>query len=247
MASNTIPLSSLKPKYTPMQIAKTGANALKKTLSTRSMSLYDPSKPARYYNNADGFITDRETIQGALDAATNAAYDAQVQEAYQALNASERQNDANTRNAISEMRRSLAGSASSGGNTGAANATALQALLGLGQSNSEATTGNIQNVQNLASERQAALRQNAADAIEAANSANASKWSVAESLYGSDQNAVGQQNYGSSQGLASLLAGMDAANQSGKESGATNLTNLKVERTTKKTKSTNKNTNINKK
>lgn len=244
MAKITVNKGDLNPKYTPLQIAKQGVNKLSGTLSNEALSLYDPSVAGGYYNSATGFITDRDEIQNALDAATNAAFDAQRQEAYQALNASERQNDANTRNAIASMRKSLAGSASSGGNVGAANATALQALLGLGQSNSEATTENIQNIQNLAAERQAALRENASTAIDTANSANTSKWGVAESLYGSDQNAAGQQNYGTGQALGSLLAGMDAANQSGKETRANVLGNLKVEQTTKKTKSTNTNKNI---
>lgn len=249
----TIRRSDLNPTYTPLGIAKKGVQTLSNTLSDENLSLYDPSKAGAYYKNAEGFITDRNEIQNALDAATNAAFDAQRQEAYQALNASERQNDANTRNAIASMRKSLAGSASSGGNVGAANATALQALLGLGQSNSQATTENIQNIQNLAAERQAALRENASTAIDTANSANASKWGVAESLYGSDQNAAGQQNYGTGQALGALLSGMDAANQSGRETYANIMGNLAVERTPKKTisrststsTSTNRNTNYN--
>ncbi len=201
------------------------------------------------------FIRDEGYIRGALQRATNAAYDVQRAQALQdALNA-EDTNYANTRNAIQEMRRNLIGSASSGANVGAANATALQALLGLGQQNTQTTTEGLRNINNISRERTAALAQNAADAIEMANDATGKMYDAATSSYASDRSYAAQ---GAAQGLGEAAGALDTAASQERQTAetnasqermnnATNATNLKIEQTTKKTESKNENINKNKK
>lgn len=195
------------------------------------------------------FIRDEDYIRGALERATNAAYDVQRAQAIQdALNA-EDTNYANTRNAISELRRNLVGSASSGANVGAANATALQALLGLGQQNTQLTTEGLRNVNNVSRERTAALAQNAADAITMANDATGKMYDAATSAYASDRSYAAQ---GAGQGLGEVAAAAEGAASQERQTSetnatqermnnATNATNLKIEQTTKKTDNTNRN------
>lgn len=137
--------------------------------------------------NPFGFITDRNVIQNALDAATNAAYDNQIREALLGLNRAEDTSYANTQNSIAELRRAMAGSASSGGNVGAAGATALQAMLGLGQQNSALVTEGLQHLQGIAGERAAALRENAMNAITQSNSARTAQATAASEKYNADQ------------------------------------------------------------
>jgi len=138
------------------------------------------------------FIRDENYIRGSLNNATNASYDVQRAQALRDAANAENTNLANTRNAISEMRKQLIGSASSGANVGAANATALQALLGLGQQNTQVTTEGLQNVNNVERERAATLAQNAVDAINQANSATNDMYGAATSAYGSDRSYAAQ-------------------------------------------------------
>lgn len=152
-------------------------------------------------NNLDAYVTDQlrndfirdeNYIRGSLNNATNASYDVQRAQALRDAVNAENTNLANTRNAISEMRKQLIGSASSGANVGAANATALQALLGLGQQNTQVTTEGLQNVNNVERERAATLAQNAVDAINQANSATNDMYGAATSAYGSDRSYAAQ-------------------------------------------------------
>lgn len=192
------------------------------------------------------FIRDEDYIRGALERATNAAYDVERATALQDALRAEDTNYANTRNAISEMRRNLVGSASSGANVGAANATALQALLGLGQSNSQLTTQGLQNVQNVNRERASALAQNAVDAINTANDATAKMYDAATSSYASDRSYAAQ---GAAEALGQLASAADTAASNERQTSETNATNermnkytsdtnLAIERTTKKTDQT---------
>lgn len=152
-------------------------------------------------NNLDSYVTpqlradyirDRGEIQKLLDDATNKAFDVQRAQAVQDALKAEDTNYRNTRNAISELRRNLIGSASSGANIGAANATALQALLGLGQQNTDVTTEGLRNISNVSKERAAQLAQNASDAITAANEATSKMYDAATSAYGSDRSYAAQ-------------------------------------------------------
>lgn len=195
------------------------------------------------------FIRDEDYIRSALENATNRAYDLERAQALQdAINA-EDTNYANTRNAIAEMRRNLVGSGSSGANVGAANATALQALLGLGQQNTQTTTEGLRNINNVSRERASALAQKAVDAINTANDATGRMYDAATSSYASDRSYAAQ---GASEALGQLAAAADTAASQERQTAetnavnermnnATNATNLAIEQTEKKTKQTIKN------
>lgn len=194
---------------------------------------------------------DENNIANLLRAATNADFDVQRAQALQdAINA-EDTNYANTRSAISEMRRNLIGSGSSGANVGAANATALQALLGLGQQNTQTTTEGLRNINNISRERTAALAQNNVDALNTAIDATKAMYDAANSAYSADRSYAAQ---GAAQGLGELAAAAENAasqerintetNQTQERmNNATNATNLRIEQTEKKTKNTNVNKN----
>ena len=197
------------------------------------------------------FIRDENYIRSALENATNRAYDVNRAQALQdAINA-EDTNYANTRNAIAEMRRNLVGSGSSGANVGAANATALQALLGLGQQNTQTTTEGLRNINNVSRERAATLAQNAVDAINTANDATAKMYDAATSSYASDRSYAAQ---GAAEALGNLAAAADSAASQERQTNETNAVNermnkytadknLEIEKTTKKTQNTNVNKN----
>lgn len=234
--------------YSTNQIAKNAVDRL--TDIVRGLRVNDlNSYVAPGQSVRSDFIRDENYIRGALERATNAAYDAERAQAIQdALNA-EDTNYVNTRNAISEMRRNLIGSASSGANVGAANATALQALLGLGQQNTQATTEGLRNINNISRERASALAQNAADAITMANEATGRMYDAATSAYASDRSYAAQ---GAAQGLGELAAAAESAasqerintettKSQERMNADTNKTNLQIEKTTKKTDNTNRN------
>lgn len=171
------------------------------------------------------FIRDEDYIRNALENATNRAYDVNRAQAVQdALNA-EDTNYANTKNAIAEMRRNLVGSGSSGANVGAANATALQALLGLGQQNTQTTTEGLRNINNVSRERASALAQNAVDAINTANDATAKMYDAATSSYGSDRSYAAQ---GAAEALGQLAASADTAASQERQTAETNAANERM-------------------
>lgn len=167
-----------------------------------------------------------DSVLGKYNDASDAAWELAKAEQIQAMNAAERSNYANTKNGVSEIRNALAGSAASGANRGAANATALQALLGLGQQNAEATTAGMQNYQNAAKEAAAARAQNAISALDFNKSATDSMYGSATSAYGSDKEALGQAAYGAAGGLGQIgSTGIDSSHQyvMNKETNDTNL------------------------
>lgn len=206
-----------------MAIVDDVAAALKTLKSASASASLDTSNPF-------GFITDQNVIQNALDQATNSAYDLKAKEAQQALSKAENTSYNNTQNAINEMRKSMVGSASSGANAGAAGATALQALLGLGQQNNALVTEGLQGMYNVADERAAALQQNAADAISQSNAARQQQATAAGEKYTADQTR-------SAEALAALsaLAGTEHTNYyNDKMNTATNKSNEKIAGTTQK-------------
>ena len=171
------------------------------------------------------FIRDENYIRTALENATNRAYDVNRAQAIQdAINA-EDTNYTNTKNAIAEMRRNLVGSGSSGANVGAANATALQALLGLGQQNTQTTTEGLRNINNVSRERAAALAQNAVDAINTANDATAKMYDAATSSYASDRSYAAQ---GAAEALGQLASAADTAASQERQTTETNTTNERM-------------------
>ena len=197
------------------------------------------------------FIRDEDYIRTALENATNRAFDLQRAQALQDAAAAEDPNYRNTQNAIAEMRRNLIGSASSGANVGAANASALQALLGLGQQNASVATEGLRNVNNVSRERSAQLAQNAVDAINTANDATAKMYDAATSAYASDRSYAAQ---GAAEAVGQLAGAIDTAASQERQTADTNATNermnkytadknLEIEKTTKKTSNTNINKN----
>lgn len=187
-------------------------------------SYFDPE--SRNFNPY-GFQTDQGVIQSIYDAATNAAYAQQAKEAQQAANVAESNNYSNTKNAISELRRNMIGSASSGANVGATNATALQALLGLGQTNSALTTGALQNVQNIQGQKAAALAENAKSALTQAEAGKSSQANVATSKY---QSEAERANY-AAQAIGTLASAMDTNKTSTQMNDATNAANITIAKT----------------
>ena len=195
------------------------------------------------------FIRDEDYIRNALGNATNRAFDLQRAQALQDAAAAEDTNYRNTQNAIAEMRRNLIGSASSGANVGAANASALQALLGLGQQNASVATEGLRNVNNVSRERSAQLAQNAVDAINTANDATTKMYDAATSAYASDRSYAAQ---GAAEAVGQLAGAIYTAASQERQTAETNATNkemnkytadknLEIEKTTKKTYNTNKN------
>ena len=175
-------------------------------------------------SNPFGFLTDRDAILAALNNATIAAYDLKRKQANQDLAKAEDTAYRNTKDAVSQLKNALVGSAASGGNVGASNATALQALLGLGQQNNTLVTEGLNGLNNINDEETSARRQNEVDAISQSNSAKQMQSSEAGNRYTADQAR-------SSEALAALgsLGGVRDTNQTNKGmNDATNLTNKDI-------------------
>lgn len=175
------------------------------------------------------FIRDENYIRGRMDDATRAAYDVNRAQAIQEANAAEDTNLANTRNAIAEMRRNLVGSGSSGANVGAANATALQALLGLGQQNAQTTTEGMNAINDVNREQASKMAENAVNAINTANEATGRMYDAATSAYGSDRSYAAQ---GAAEAIGQLASAADTAASQERINNATNATNASMNNTT---------------
>lgn len=206
-----------------MGVSTEASNALKVLKDASGAVTLDTSNPF-------GFITDRTAIQNALDVATNAAYDNNLREAKLGLNKAEDAANANTKTSIAELRKNMAGSASSGGNVGAAAATALQAMLGLGQQNSALVTEGLQKIQGVAGERAAALAQNAVDAISQANSAKGQQATAANEKYNADSTRSAE----ALSALGALAGATDTNITNERMNTATNKSNEKIANTTQK-------------
>lgn len=236
-------------EYSSSELAAQAAAALTSALNIPTNNL-DEYVTAQLRGD---FVRDRAEIQGLMDAAANSASDLERAKMLQEANRVENANFANTQNAIAQMKAQLAGSAASGANQGAANATALQALLGLGQTNADATTGAMQNVANVERERASKLAQNAVDAINTANEATKSMYDVATSAYGADKSALGYRAQGAAQGLGEVGAASDTNASQERQNNATNATNASIANAQNATQvaaakqtQKSKNTNINK-
>lgn len=225
-------------KSTTSTIAKNAAKTLTKAVDFVQ----------KKYDDLNSYVTENDTLRkdyerfmdyddvlGKYNAQSDASWDLSKQEQIQALNAAEYQNVANTRNAIGQMRNALAGSAASGANQGAANAAALQALLGMGQQNANTTTEGMQSYQNAAKEAAAARAANAVSALEMNKSAVDSMYDAATSAYGSDREAMGQAAYGAGQGLGTVATGINEALSNERITKLTNKSNEKMNRDTNRT------------
>lgn len=223
--------------YSTTTLAKSAVdnlyNSLIRGLRVNSFDQYTGEGTATGDMLRRDFIRDEDYIRGALNDATNAAFDVQRAQAIQDAMNAEDINYANTRNAIAEMRRNLVGSGSSGANVGAANAAALQALLGLGQQNTQTTTEGLRNVNNVSRERAAQIAQNAVDAINTANEATKAMHDVGTSVYNSDRSYAAQ---GAAEALGNAAAASDTAASNERQTAETNAANKAMnERTAKAT------------
>lgn len=196
-------------------MAATATNTAKTSLNILKEATLAPQLQT---NNPFGFIVDDKIIQEALDNATNAAYDKNIKEAIMGLNKSEDSAYNNTQNAINSLRSVLAGGVTSGANKGAANAAAIQALLGLGQQNAALTTEGLQNIQGIVRERAAALAQNAASAITQSNAAKGQQANAATEMYNADATR-------SAEALAALAALQGTNNTNASNERMNNATN----------------------
>lgn len=237
---------SYKPKYSTNKLA---SDAIKQL----SSSLKDKNGRGMFTNDLDAYVSNQlrkdykdvigyDQILKKMNKQSDAAWDLSRAQQIQAMNTAEAQNYADTQNAIMQMRGQLAGSASSGANRGAANATALQALLGLGQQTAQTTTEAMQGYQNASREAAAARAQNAVNALDSAREGMNSMYENATSAYGADH-TYGVQ--GLAESLGSLGAGINTDANSNRMNNATNQTNLDIENTTKRTSNTSTSTNKN--
>lgn len=214
--------------YTTNALAKEALDNLNPTikgLRINDLTSYSSPESALGKQLRKDFITDENYIRGRMDDAVAAAYDANRATAIQDALAAEDTNYANTRNAIAEMRKNLIGSASSGANVGAANATALQALLGLGQQNAQTTTDSLRAINDVSRQRSAALAQNAVEAINTANDATSKMYEPATSSYSADH-TYGVQ--GAAEALGTLASAVDTANATERQTDNTNAANERM-------------------
>ena len=185
--------------------------------------------------NSWGLLTDRDQIQGAMDEATRAAYINQRNQAKQDMSRAENTLVADRNANVQALRQSLAGSAAAGGSQGAANASALQALLGLGQKNAEANTAALQNLQNLSSEERASMAENAALAIDKSNTALGQAGNLSNEKFASDltyDSTATAALADFAQGIYDSRANMNIARETNasneRQTKATNKANVKV-------------------
>ena len=229
-----------------MAAAKNAAKTLQKQASTAVAAMKNPKLDT---SNPFAFITDKNAIQAALDQAVTSAYDVKKQEANQALSRAEDTSYANTQEAMRGLRNTMSGSAATGSNRGAAGANAIQALLGLGQQNNALVTEQLQNINNIVSEKAAAMAQNAADAIDKSNAAKEQQGTLATQRYSTDSDReasryTADQNYRSAAAtaLGALTGSMHTDAYNREMNNATNATNVNIANTTQKTSNVNKNT-----
>ena len=203
--------------YSTTSIAKNAVNQFADSLKYRDGTRMAANSLNEYAGDAQlrqdySPFTNYDAILGNYNAASDAAYDLARAEQIQAMNAAEDQNYSNTKSAIQQMRQALAGSASSGANRGAANAT----------------TAGMQGYQNTAKEAAAARAQNAVTALEAAKSGVDSMYGQATSAYNSDH-LYGNQGIADAAGT--IASAVDTNASSERMNDATNKTNLKVAKT----------------
>ena len=232
-----------KSKYSVNKLAKSAINQLQGSLSGLKINDLDSYSTTPVLREDYAPFIDYNSILERYNTQSDAAWDLSRQQQIQAMNQAEAQNYADTHNAVAQMRNALAGSASSGANVGAANATALQALLGLGQQNAQATTEGMQNYQNTSKEAAAARAANAVSALDSAREGMNSMYDNATSAYGADH-TYGVQ--GVAEAVGTLGSAMEQSQSAERQNNATNQTNLAVEQTTKNTTNTSKSNNVNK-
>ena len=194
-----------------------------KEASNRFLASYDKGV-SQDTSNPFNFIIDYADILGKLNDATNKAYDLKTKEAQRGLVDAENSAYANTNNAISELRKTLAGSAANNASKGSAAAVALQSMLGLGQQNNDLVTTGLQGLYDIADERASTLAQNAANAIETSNAGKSLQANASNSKYSSDSTMWSQV----AAALSSLMSTTNTDYVNKIMNDATNKTNLKI-------------------
>lgn len=217
-----------------MGVSSSVTSALSALKTASGASKLDTSNPF-------GFIVDQNQILNNLNNATKSAYDVKAKEAALGLSKAEDSAYSNTQNAINGLRNTMASASASGANKGVAGATALQALLGLGQQNNALVTEGLQNVQKVADERAAAMAQNAVTALEQSNSARGNVANAANQKYTADQNrsaaaleALGNLAGAMDTNRANLEATKDTNKTNKSMNTATNSANKTIAKTTQK-------------
>lgn len=225
--------SSSNPAYTLGQ-QQDFFNALRGDLS------YLFGDTSKYSNYDYGINYDANSIRNALNAATNAAYDQSRTEGTQNMLTANRLALGARNQTIADMRNNLMTSALSGANAGQVNANILSAFLANQQAGAESQTAALQQLQNIAEQRRAALIKNASDAINTANNAAISR---GELLNAEQANRVaalsgtlGQALYGTGQGNAGAVnASENSSSTSNSTSNSTSYDqNVKQTKTTTK-------------
>lgn len=208
----------LSSKYTTTDLAKKALSDL-----TSALNL-DADLDTR---NLYGIMSDRGAIQDVLENATRAAYEQQAREALASYDMAEDTMYTNNRDTIGKMRGQLAGDSLRGANVGAANATALQAILGLGAQNAASTTEGLRNLYGVQDKKTAALAQNAADALTQSNAAKAQEGGIATSRYASDSERAAY----AAEAMGALASALDTNAANERMNSATNKTNKAVSQT----------------
>ena len=137
-------------------------------------------------SNPFGFITGRQDIQNVLDKATQDAFLVKRRQGLNDLSRIENTAVQDRNATIAGMRSALAGQMSSGAAMGGANASAVQAALGLGVNQSNNLNAGLRALQMIAEEQRAAMSQNAGLAIDKSNAAKGQQATAANEKYASD-------------------------------------------------------------
>lgn len=134
--------------------------------------------------NSFKFNTDEEQIKASMDRATEASYDVKLKELARLFNKSEDTQYTKNQNLLKTFQ-GLRGSV--GRNEGAASATALQAILGLGAQGSQDTTDNLNQIRDTVGQKQSDMARNALEAINTANTARAAQGGISAQQYAADK------------------------------------------------------------
>lgn len=215
MATTTSKSTFTKPYTTGTSTPIFNASSLKPYME-QIFGLGSPMAPDT--SNPFGFQTDVNVLKGNYDAATNASFDAKRQEGTQNLNRFDNINYQNRANTLSDARSAMLGGIQSNANTGANSAAIMQALAAGSQAGSMETTAALQELQNIASQRQAAMAQNAVTAQADSNAAIGQQATSAgvfdtnsSALRGSIGGALGQAIQGAMAGTNQKSYGRDIA------------------------------------
>lgn len=160
----------------------------------QAYELYGGAAPN--FNQDYGINSDYNTIYNNNQNAINAAYNQQAIEGRQNLNTVNAGQARAQASNMAALRNNLMTSALNGANAGQVNANILSAYLANQATNAENQTAALQNLQNIAEQRRAALAKNASASLETANAAAASKGSLQNSEAANRAGIISNAYYG---------------------------------------------------